>query len=70
MAYQLLRHHCRSTTGVWGNEPEMQSTGQMDKLARLEGAEFKIAFMEMIKHHQKVIREAERCLDPADHVEL
>lgn len=51
-------------------EPEMQSTDQMDKRARFEGAEFESAFMEMIKHHEKAIKEAKRCLDRADHAEL
>ena len=37
----------------------------------LSGAEFEIAFMEMmIKHHEAAIREGERCLDRAYHAEL
>jgi uncharacterized protein (DUF305 family) len=43
----------------------------MEKLASLGGAEFEIAFMEMmIKHHRAAIREADRCLDRASHDEL
>ncbi len=52
-------------------EPDMTMTGQMQKLAELEGAEFEIAFMEMmIKHHTGAIKEAEKCLDRAYHQEL
>ena len=44
---------------------------QVDRLAALSGAEFEIAFMEMmIEHHAKAIREAERCVDRAYHPEL
>jgi uncharacterized protein (DUF305 family) len=54
-------------------EPEM-SKGMMkdvERLAALSGAEFEIAFMEMmIAHHAKAIREAERCVDRAYHPEL
>ena len=54
-------------------EPEM-SKGMMkdvERLAALEGAEFEIAFMEMmIAHHEKAIQEAERCVDRAYHPEL
>jgi uncharacterized protein (DUF305 family) len=47
---------------------EMQ---QMAKLQELSGAEFEIAFMEMmIRHHRQAIREAERCMDRAYHGEL
>ena len=44
---------------------------RMDRLASLSGAEFEIAFMEMmIKHHEKAIKEARHCLDRATHAEL
>lgn len=43
----------------------------MDRLASLSGAEFEIAFMEvMIKHHEKAIKEGRHCLDKAAHEEL
>jgi uncharacterized protein (DUF305 family) len=43
----------------------------MDRLASLTGAEFEMAFMEMmIKHHEKAIKEGRHCLDKAFHVEL
>jgi len=54
-------------------EPEMTSGDmrQMDKLAALDGAAFEIEFMEsMIGHHRKAIREAEECLQRAEHPEL
>lgn len=52
-------------------EPEMESSRQLEKLIRREGAEFKIVFMEMkIKHHEKAVKEAEQCLDQANHPEL
>jgi uncharacterized protein (DUF305 family) len=50
--------------------PEPTMAG-MQRLERLEGEEFEVAFMrEMIRHHWKAIREAERCLDEAEHGEL
>ena len=54
-------------------EPQMSRGMQkeVDRLAALSGAEFEIAFMEMmVKHHAKAIREAERCVDRAYHPEL
>ena len=54
-------------------EPRMTRTMQkeMDRLAALSGAEFEIVFMEMmVAHHEKAIREAERCVDRAYHPEL
>ena len=43
----------------------------LERLASLSGAEFEIAFMEMmIKHHEKAIKEGEHCLDKAAHAEL
>lgn len=54
-------------------EPEMSQgeMRQMEKLAALSGAEFEIRFMEMLlRHHQKAITEAEKCVDRAYHGEL
>ena len=51
-------------------EPEMKqgSMRQMEKLDSLDGAEFEIAFMEMmIKHHSKAIKEGRQCIDRAYH---
>ncbi len=43
----------------------------MERLAALSGAEFEIAFMEMmIKHHEKAIKEGQHCLAKAYHTEL
>jgi uncharacterized protein (DUF305 family) len=43
----------------------------MERLASLSGAEFEIAFMQMmIKHHEKAIKEGRHCLDKAHHTEL
>lgn len=43
----------------------------LERLASLSGAEFEIAFMEiLIKHHEKAIKEARHCLDKAAHAEL
>ena len=53
--------------------PEMKPGDQqmMDRLASLSGAEFEIAFMEMmIKHHAMAVREGEHCLRKAYHAEL
>ena len=56
-----------------GYEPEMKP-GDMKMMERLEALppqEFEVMFMEMmIRHHQKAIREAEKCLDKAFHPEL
>jgi uncharacterized protein (DUF305 family) len=54
-------------------EPVMRPGDQnmMGRLASLSGAEFEIAFMEMmIKHHEKAIKEGRHCLDKAEHAEL
>jgi uncharacterized protein (DUF305 family) len=54
-------------------EPEMKqgSMKQMERLNSLDGAEFEIAFMEMmIKHHSKAIKEGQRCIDRAYHEAL
>ena len=54
-------------------EPEM-SPGirkEMERLAELEGAEFEIAFMEMmIRHHEAAVREGLHCAERAYHPEL
>ena len=43
----------------------------MDRLAALSGAEFEIAFMEMmITHHEKAIKEGQHCLRKAEHPDL
>lgn len=54
-------------------QPMMKPGDQkmMERLAALSGAEFEIAFMEMmIKHHEKAIKEGRHCLDNAYHTEL
>lgn len=54
-------------------QPTMKPGDQkmLERLASLSGAEFEIAFMEMmIKHHEKAIKEARHCLDKAAHAEL
>ena len=44
---------------------------EVERLAALDGADFEIAFMEMmIKHHEGAIREAQHCVDRAYHPEL
>lgn len=44
---------------------------EVERLAALDGADFEIAFMEMmIKHHEGAIREAQHCVDRAYHAEL
>lgn len=44
---------------------------QIEKLSKLEGAEFEVAFMEgMIRHHRMAVMEGEKCLDRAYHTEL
>ena len=53
------------------HEPMMSGMGGMQRLERLSGAEFEIAFMQMmIRHHESAIREANKCLDRAYHSEL
>ena len=54
-------------------EPTMKPGDEkmLERLASLSGAEFEISFMEMlIKHHEKAIKEARKCLDKAAHAEL
>jgi uncharacterized protein (DUF305 family) len=54
-------------------EPQMtkQEMREMEHLASLYGAEFEIAFMEMmIRHHMGAIREASKCVDRVEHEEL
>jgi uncharacterized protein (DUF305 family) len=54
-------------------EPTMKPGDQnmLERLASLSGAEFEIAFMEMmIRHHERAIREGEQCLKKAYHAEL
>lgn len=53
------------------HEPMMSGMGGMQHLDRLSGAEFEMAFMQMmIRHHEGAIREANKCLDRAYHTEL
>jgi uncharacterized protein (DUF305 family) len=43
----------------------------MERIASLNGAEFEIAFMEMmIRHHEKAIKEGRHCVDRAYHSAL
>lgn len=54
-------------------EPRMtrQMERQIEKMAGLDGAEFEVAFLEMmIRHHRAAIREGERCIDRAYHEDL
>ena len=54
-------------------EPQMKPADErmIERLASLGGAEFEIAFMEMmIDHHEAAIREAEDCLRRAYHRQL
>lgn len=52
-------------------EPRMTRMGQMERLERLNGAYFEIAFMaQLIQHHNKAIDEAQTCLERADHPQL
>ncbi|UKA68424.1 DUF305 domain-containing protein [Arthrobacter sp. FW306-05-C] len=54
-------------------QPQM-SQGDMRSMERLQnfsGAEYEIRFMQsMIRHHWRAVREAEKCLDNAEHPEL
>ncbi|MCW2134971.1 DUF305 domain-containing protein [Arthrobacter sp. VKM Ac-2550] len=54
-------------------EPKM-SEGDMRSMDRFEnytGAEYEIRFMQsMIRHHWSAVREADECLESAEHVEL
>jgi uncharacterized protein (DUF305 family) len=54
-------------------QPQMKpgDMKMMERMAAMTGAEFEIAFMEMmIKHHSKAVKEGEHCLDRAYHPEL
>jgi uncharacterized protein (DUF305 family) len=54
-------------------EPQMSRRGErmVDRLSELSGAEFEIAFMEMmIKHHEKAVKEGTKCERRAFHAEL
>lgn len=51
-------------------EPQMTMNG-MQRLERLGGEDFEIAFMEsMQRHHWKAVGEAEKCLERAEHDDL
>lgn len=66
----------QSWLGDWygmSHEPRTSPKGEktMERLGRLDGGEFEIHFMEMmVKHHEAAIREAEACLQDAEHEEL
>ena len=69
---EQMQSWLRSWYGI-SYQPQMKpgDMKQMEKLAALDGAEFEIAFMEMmIKHHAKAVKEGEHCLDKAYHAEL
>lgn len=54
-------------------EPRMtrQMERQIEKMAGLDGAEFEVAFLEMmIRHHRMAVREGVRCIDRAYHEDL
>lgn len=54
-------------------QPRMGAGDQkmLERLASMSGADFEIAFMEMmITHHEAAIKEAQQCLDKAGHAEL
>lgn len=54
-------------------EPQMTRgmERQMEKLASLSGAAFEIKFMQMMtEHHEKAVKEGERCVERASHPEL
>lgn len=54
-------------------EPQMKPGDErmIERLASMSGAEFEIAFMQMmIEHHEAAIREAEECLRRAYHRQL
>ena len=51
--------------------PDMTGMESMHRLHDLDGEEFEIAFMRsMIRHHWGAVREAEKCLDRAEHDDL
>jgi uncharacterized protein (DUF305 family) len=69
---ELMQSWLRDWYGI-EYEPRMTPgmERQVEKLAALEGAEFEIAFMEMmIKHHEGAVKEGERCVERAYHPEL
>ena len=69
---EVLQRWLRQWYGV-SYEPQMKPADErmIEDLASLSGAEFEIAFMQMmIEHHEAAIREADTCLDRAYHREL
>ena len=67
MMMQMWLHHWYGIS----YEPQMKHHGMMHKMHMMEGAEFEIMFMEMmIKHHLGAIKEGQKCLDRAYHLEL
>lgn len=52
-------------------QPQIRQPGQIQRLQRLEGERFDIEISRMfIQHHERQIRESQRCLDRAFHPEL
>lgn len=76
----LAQHHEMVMMQTWlsdwygiSYEPEMKP-GEMkmlERFASLEGSEFEIEFMQMmIKHHSQAVKEGEKCLRKAYHIDL
>ncbi|MBI3964988.1 MAG: DUF305 domain-containing protein [Chloroflexi bacterium] len=69
---QMMQSWLASWYGV-RHEPHMNAghMREMERLASLSGAEFEVAFMEMmIRHHAMAVKEGERCVERAYHGEL
>ena len=53
------------------HEPDMTGMQSMHRFHDLDGEEFEVAFLRsMIRHHWAAVREAETCLDRAEHQDL
>lgn len=51
--------------------PAMNGMGTMQRLSRLIGDDFEMAFLQsMIRHHRRAVMMAAQCLDRASHAEL
>lgn len=67
---ELMQGWLQGWYGV-SHAPEMSMGGGMERLMRLTGAEFEIAFMKMmIRHHRQAVREGTMCTAKAYHAEL
>jgi uncharacterized protein (DUF305 family) len=69
---EAMQSRLQSWYGV-SHESHMKPGAErmLEKLASLEGADFEIAFMEMMtKHHERAIKEGRMCLSKAWHAEL